>query len=57
MSNIIANCPNCDCEFFPEDIANDDFDNVLLSMLGKSHRLTKEEEEIITKIAEKFKYG
>ena len=40
---VITECPNCDCEIDIDDISTDDFDKILLSMLGKSHRLTKEE--------------
>jgi hypothetical protein len=53
---VIAECPNCDCEIDIDDISTDDFDKILLSMLGKSHRLTKDEEDTIIKISEKFKY-
>ena len=58
MNNMqVLECPNCNTDITVDDFATDDFDAVLISMLGKSYRLTKVEEDIITRIAEKFKFG
>lgn len=54
--NSITECPHCSCEIFNEDISNSEFDKVILSLLGSEHVLTKEEEDTIRKIAEKFIY-
>jgi len=52
----ITKCPNCDSEITISDISNDDFDSLVLTLVGKSAMLSKEEEETIIKIAEKYKF-
>jgi hypothetical protein len=52
----ITECPNCDSEITISDISNDDFDSLVLTLVGKSTMLSKEEEETIIKIAEKYKF-
>jgi hypothetical protein len=52
----ITECPNCDSEITISDISNDDFDSLVLTLVGKSAMLSKEEEETIIKIAEKYKF-
>lgn len=52
----ITECSYCDSKITISDISNDDFDCLVLTLVGKSTMLSKEEEETIIKIAEKYKF-
>jgi len=59
--SIECTCPRCGEDFWEDcnielEVGGSDFDNNLLILLDKSHRFTKEEEEFIIKLADKFRY-